>query len=804
MRQIQIVCACLILAGCLIPSSREVYLAEEGQALADIVIASNAEKCVRFAAEDLAWHLKEITGADFPILTDDHPQTRYEIRIGRTQRSRNTVEGFREQESLVDVSSEAIELIGIDKVDSGSGFPALDDAQGSAYAVWDFLETDLGVRWIDATDFGTIIPHDANLSVGFHSRRSQPFVLSRTGWGDRGYDTLLWGDGDEAAKRWHKLAYGNKSAKEAQDCQRRFLARQRVLGRRMGANHSFYSYYDFYWNTNAANFRAYHPEYFSKGRIINSRPAQLCYENEGLIQQVIADVRAYFDNPDPKTRRWGENVCCLEPMDNADFCTCEKCTKWYEPWRRNDHSTHSTYWFRFVNRVARALKQSHPDKRISTLAYWSHEGLPTGFEVEDNVTIWFCLFNNRMPFVEGYDRQLRRMAEWRAHDPNRPLAFWLYNTFPLEIARDGNFKTFPGFFSHECCRQFKEFYRLNAREGVFECGVNGTLESYMQLRLLRNPTLDAETLIGEYLSMFGAAAPAMRKFHDLCEKRYCDATIRPKGSHGASQHACWGAVGTPEVMKELAGYIAEAEALVDTPQAKGALALFKADIWDYMCAGAAEYHTRQSASCPELKAIQIEDAGGDPNKVNWARVPAIEGALFQRGCETRSKWNSSLRLAHDGHYLYLEFVLDLETKKLKPAAEIAHYDDIEIMFAREKSKPYRCWFLAPNGKFFAAAYGEKDESIAAATTNQVRYCCDITAPNQWVARLAFPLTSLSETTFAAGSRFYMNLFARLGPHLVGGWAGENFAFTSYTNVHVFDRMTAIKLEPKSTAKEKSK
>ena len=75
---------------------------------------------------------------------------------------------------------------------------------------------------------------------------------------------------------------------------------------------------------------------------------------------------------------WGENAFCLEPMDNRAFCKCERCSKLYEPEREGDKSQHSTYWFTFVNEVARQIKAKYPRKRISTLAYMSHEGLPKG------------------------------------------------------------------------------------------------------------------------------------------------------------------------------------------------------------------------------------------------------------------------------------------------------------------------------------------------------------------------------------------------------------------------------------------
>ena len=48
-------------------SAGEITLAENGQAKAGIVIPANAKPIVRFAAGELAEHLKKMTGAEFKI-----------------------------------------------------------------------------------------------------------------------------------------------------------------------------------------------------------------------------------------------------------------------------------------------------------------------------------------------------------------------------------------------------------------------------------------------------------------------------------------------------------------------------------------------------------------------------------------------------------------------------------------------------------------------------------------------------------------------------------------------------------------
>ena len=102
-----------------------------------------------------------------------------------------------------------------------------------------------------------------------------------------------------------------------------------------------------------------------------------------------------------------------------------KCAQQREPEREKENGTESTYWFRFVKTVADEIKKSHPKKQISTLAYQTHEALPRGIALPDNVVVYFCIYANRMPYSVVLDQQLARMKQWRDAYPGQPLAMWL-------------------------------------------------------------------------------------------------------------------------------------------------------------------------------------------------------------------------------------------------------------------------------------------------------------------------------------------------------------------------------------------
>lgn len=802
-------------AGCaLMPSAstHHVRLAEDGKALADIVVAADADKAARFGALELAWHLKEMTGADFRIITDAEPHKRFEICVGPSRRSKYKKTDFEGQHYIVEISAKGMYLCGLDKEDKTDldyrhtdqgivlkGAPGYCEQQGSMYAVYDFLENILGVEWFEQSDFGTKIPKRTILEVNCAKTWKEPFCLSRTGsWSGGSYNTILWKSSEPNYSKYWDLAFGSKKRDQRSAQTRLFLYRHRMGGVHRSANHSFYDFYDKYLNKNSKTFREYKPDWFSKGTSDAAQPAQLCYTNPEVIDEVIRNVRAYFDDPDPKHKRWGEDQCCLEPMDNASFCLCDNCRKWYEPERGDDSSSHSTYWFNFVNTVAREIKKSHPDKRIATLAYMSHEGPPTGFRLEDNVTVWFCLFNNRLPFERSYDRAFERMATWRAEYPDLPLALWLYNTFPYEFAHLANFKTFPGFFSHFAADQYKFFKKMDARQGIYQCGIAGTLESWMQLELLQNADLTADELLDRWYSQYGAAAGAMRKFHDLCEERYCSRTIRPKDLSGICQESSWGYVGDEATMNTLAGFIAEADSHSLTADERGRLELFKLDTWAYMREGSSNYLKMTKTPYPRYHAERIADAGGDFAKVDWAKLSVTNQPLYISGQNVESKFTTSVRAAHDGKFLYFEITHDLDTSKLIPCQAISYWDDIELMFARQLAKPYRCWFVAPDGRWYAASWGEVNgkSHVVPEDLYGSKFMTDISNPDKWVNRWIIPLNGLAAEAVKPGETIYLNAASTLGPHFSGpGTRFGVYTLTSYTYVHVPDRMATLTLAP---------
>ena len=637
------------LLGGLFGFSRTAVLAENGKAKAEIVLGANPVTAAQFAALELQAHLQAMTGAEFPIV-DEGARTKgaYPIFVGATKESVGKYDPakFSEQGYVIDVDGDRTILFGRDNeatqkvsvvyaggpgaIASASRIPTKWTSRGSLNAVYDFLHDRCGVRWLDCTEAGTIVPSRPTLAVKTGTAKGAPFTRTR----DASVEPEEWMKKRspkeyEAYRRTvYPLAYAASRDQRVVDTRINALReifglRLKLGGYKQHANHSFYWCYDRFWDKTNPNFIAFHPDWFSRhlkrdkqGRAVGEgvfsevdtarRPGQMCFSSEGFFRQTVEDIRAYFDvggytnrytnqgspcsvkSPAPS---WGKDVYCLEPMDNGAFCECAECMKQYRPDLPKELSAaKSDYWFGFVNKVAREIKKSHPDKLISTLAYGGgREGLPS-FKIEDNVVVHFCWDANRGPNREPLmTRQMNLMRAWRKAYPKNPFGVWLYNGFPHESGTWYHYLPIPGFFGKLFDDQMKFLRDLDMRECVFHCGLRDDFELFLGGRLMWNPDEKYETIKDEFFSSYGPAAPAVRKFYDLVESRYCNTNnyVDAKGKYHnghMGREMSWSLLIRDQELKELAAFMAEGEAAIagGTAQEKARFANWKAGYWDYI------------------------------------------------------------------------------------------------------------------------------------------------------------------------------------------------------------------------------
>ena len=446
---------------------------------------------------------------------------------------------------------------------------------GTLYGVYDFLERFCDVRWYAPGEIGVVCPKTPTLVV--HGVDVQRAPVMKYRWIT---DTPLHMPGPPNAAPQRDVHL--------------WKLRMRIGGQPYSVSHSFYGYYK--------RFLKDHPDWFAQG--YTGEPPQLCYTNPDVIRQVVQDARDYFDGKQahPGATSMGD-VFGLVPMDNNSWCKCARCQAELNPAEKNNlqftNGKASNYIFGFVNKVAREVRKTHPQKWIGALSYSDYAYRPTNGPVEPNVVVQMCLHTRNWwcPSMEANDRKVLR--EWREQDLNRPLYLWLYYNFPGMNAQSGNYHYFPGYFAHTVVSQMKMYHAANI-QGMFiehssefgESYLMDQLEFYVTMKLADDPTLDGNRLIDEFFTRYyGSAAAPMKEIYDLIEKTFTD----PKGypleiqqspaHHHQTPELAARFLGSKQRMDRLATLMAQARDAAKTPEEQQRVALFETGQWNYMLEG---------------------------------------------------------------------------------------------------------------------------------------------------------------------------------------------------------------------------
>ncbi len=775
-------------------------LAADGRPGATLLLAATPTRAAQLAACELQWHLSQITGAPFAIAHEGDSGAGLPILVGDSRPVRDlgiNVQDLSRQEYIIRFVPPgsagqprgALVLAGRDKDDRGTvhysqppapgdcaTWPGIWDEQGTLYAVYDFLERCCNVRWFTPTELGTDIPRQTTLTVTGTDLRRAPFFGYRYAAypAAEAYDqyTGLWPGGSEGFRKWeaaahpelHKRYPGGDYNLAKRGWNQLFRLRHREGGEICLANHSLYGYYRRFWEAeqgNEAVFEGKHADWFARG--YSGRPPQMCYTSRGLVEQVARDAREYFDtgktHPGAVT---GGDFFCVEPMDNAQFCKCQECSKWLTGQDADSpffsSGRNSDYFFNFVNEVAREVRKTHPDRWIVALAYMSHAAHPQRVQLEPNVAIQYCFACNRLNFDRpSYEHEVAQLKEWRRLEPDRPLYLWLYYTFPVEVANNGHFHCFPGFFAHAVGEQFDLFRALKLR-GMFHCGYGQEVEAYVTYQLMNDPSLKLDTLLDEFFTrQYGPAAAPMRRLYEAIERTYSDPASYPEpiasgkteGHHHQVEEVAWGYLGNARRMGELGKLMGQAQAAAQTPEQKQRVALFGLGTWDYMTAGRELYtqhaRARFGGQGAPLRVPFASRAGpdGDPARLQPAEALAMTGWRSAMAEPTRRKLLA--RALTDGKFLYLRLE-EARPGPLRFADDIISAEYWEVLLAAQRGEAVHKLLLNGAGRM-----------LLDGTPRSLPLANEL-GDTSWAATVAVPLTLLSSA--ASPGRVFVNLIRR--------------------------------------------
>jgi hypothetical protein len=830
MKSLWIKVSIILLSVCFLSFSKiqageRIMLVKNGVAKSTIVISTNPTQVSQFAADELQYWIKKITGVKLPIVYDNAKIQGNKILIGESKYTKIfglSNNKFQNQQYSIKFYPHTIILIGKDSQkrcnviypttltqwqknpDAYNTWPGNFQKQGSLYATYDFLTKFCGIKWINPTIYGTVCPEQKSLIIDGKNLTRKPFFIYRAypNYYNLNQNICLWPAGTKGFKKYEKTAYG-KMLPYQTSLIRLFFLRMKDGGEMYNVNHSLYGYYDRFWekskDPNLAKFFVQkRPEYFARG--YQGKPPQLNYSSKALIKQVIKDGRNYFDGKKTGAQLdifWQPvlpNPFPVVPMDDTNFSKDKESQKWIAKGKdRNADSKDSDYIFHFVNKVAKGLLKTNPDQKVGALAYASYMGVPD-FKLEPNIVVEFCFWNNRMPYNKGYQRNLKLLKEWykKSQRDKFLLGLWLYPTFPQETADDYGFYCFPGFFANTIDKQFKLFEKYHIF-GMFQCGYGQDVEVYVTFRLMDNPNLNINKLLNDYFTgLYGSAAEPMKKLYLYIEKIYTNPVNYPSNAGMQTAQIAWGDLGTKSRMEKMDKFLKEAERMAKTKKDKTNILLFKESIWSYMKAGFAQYQEILKSSIPVIYGVKIKNINGDLSKVDWKKGYKIKD-FYEGGSDKKSLQNLEAMVLYDNNYLYLELIDSCNTSKLSSSAVIFPYDDWELWIAKHRGDlAYRHIAINPRGQIVVLSKEINSKSDINIQNSGIKKISEI-EKNKWITKIAIPFKKMFTGGVKKGHNIYLNITRIESPAISDKNGIDILTFPSFTDLHQTNRLAELKL-----------
>ncbi len=516
----------------------KISLIESGVSRCIIVLPENPVKAEEFAVEELQYHIEKSTGVKLEVCGEnDIPPGKLRIYIGNCRAARDAgidTASLEPSEYRVKTAGNDLFLAGKDRFRSGPGSHWSADWQGTLFAVYDFLENDLKVRWLWPGTLGEVIPRRTDFVIGAIDRSGKPFFE---------YSMLRV---RKPAKEW----MNGWSSVENRDAfyrdQSLFLLRQRVSAtRNMAYGHGFTDYWSKYGKD--------HPEYFALRPDGKREPLEgdktgkyiaLCVSQEALIKRIVANWRQSRErNPDNIPYRPYLNAC---ENDIPGMCVCEQCRAWDYPdpafekspywsplnktaptirtrfqalakadWgegterEKYDPPSVTERYARFYLELLQRARKIDPSAKVVAYAYANYTKPPRDMRMDKDIIINFVP-NMFFPYTREHSREFQeKWLAWRQsgveHLYYRPNYMLAGANMPISLAE-----------------QIHRDFSFAARNGAIACdfdSLNGAWSTqgptlYLLSRMQWNPNLAYEDIMNEYYSGFGKAAGQVQAYFE--------------------------------------------------------------------------------------------------------------------------------------------------------------------------------------------------------------------------------------------------------------------------------------------------
>lgn len=624
----------------------------------------------RYAAEFLQRYIKLVTGAELRIVSATQATAapyRPWILVGKSKLT-DFVEAERRKlppEGFI-IRREGTKIAIVGEIADEDDMPEYRGAdRGTLFGVYEFLERVYGVRWYFPGELGVKIPRRQRVAIYNLEIKDAPVFRMRL-------------CGLRPSREKGPLS-------DLHPCIR--------PGNTTGfwTNHTYFTWYKY-----ADRF----PEIFAVGpdgrrNTTNKPPTKNSQNHINFLHPKVLEIelqrlKEFYEKGE---RHWpfslwpSSKYVRFFPRDNENVyhdCSPDSRALW-TPEREN--SMLSEIIFGYASKLARAISEIYPGKRLAFGAYAGFLYPPLTVKMPDNADVLICTIKGNSLLVSRahWNYNVELVTQWFEHlGKDRSRVFlWEYFCYPnhhlqfyphtmkrwFQFCRDKVMGAFNNGFPNRGATEMK--YRLSILNG------------WLWHKLLWNPDADVDALITQFCAdLFGPSASAMLRAFNLCITRYETAgsklSLNPGCCSYIPRRTLYRAIYPPEFTKELKETIAKARKAAKPYTLEGKRVEYFAEAFDEFFAEAEDFY-RADKPPPEKSVPKVEKApriDGVLNEPVWDSTDPLRLQTWKLG--KRAEPATQVSLLHDGSFLYIGARLELSPDSV-PLAKGNHRDDPAIL-----------------------------------------------------------------------------------------------------------------------------
>ena len=459
-----------------------------------VTLATNASESCRLAATELEKHLALVAGARCP------EKDGWRFAVGERPAGEPSANRF---ESRAKVAGRTLFFWG------DEGTYGLESSMGPLFAVYEFLDRQLGVRWMYPGDEGIVAPPHrmVKLSEGMEWRFTPPMeVCIFRGGEQRNVKSMMRSAIRRAPGAPKELCMSEDDFLRRREENRLWFLRMRIAStNRLESGHAFTHWQKLYLDD--------HPEWFafvtnpvlvrcgtgSRGvKDSQAKFIQFCHSSAGAAKAIVADWVA-------KGAPRRLNLCLND--GKYCFCHCEDCLKLDARLPGEQFTDHLTdRVVHFYNLVMSRAVTVRPDVDACAFLYSVYRKPPRRERLEYGA-------NMTISYVSAFGDDVEaNLDAWQAAGMRR---FYLRP----------NYMCYDPVFPRGVERYLYDVFQTARRHGMIGVDYDGSprhvtaLEYYVLAVLVRYPDRDFDEIVAEFCTQYGKACRVAQGYFERVRER---------------------------------------------------------------------------------------------------------------------------------------------------------------------------------------------------------------------------------------------------------------------------------------------